>query len=219
MGVMAENLQNWFVLVEQQTFGPYSTAQMEGFVREGRIIGESVITHNLDQGFYRASAYPIYAKWQAETQKAPIATATVTQIGQQQLGHSMQVAVGQTHTQPNNPYEIQHVDIHANQTRTSNSPQTQLKPSVFLIMAEIQSGQAMRFLQRLQTLGTAQRIGDTVWLLRSPTTADSLRSALSQTLTKSDRLFILDSNRNEKAWFNIGADMGNRINDLWDSQE
>ena len=110
----------------------------------------------------------------------------------------MQIAVGQSHEQNAQPAR---------------------KNSVFLIMAEIRSGEAMRFLQTLQIHGTAQRIGDTVWLLQAKATVDELRRSLSQTLTKQDRLFILDSFNNEKAWFNIGADMDQRIRDLWEIED
>jgi len=85
-------------------------------------------------------------------------------------------------------------------------------------MAEIRSENGMAFLQTLQSSGTAQRIGDSVWLLRSGTSVEQLRNRLSQTLTRDDRLFILDSFQNETAWFNIGSDMDVRIRELWDME-
>ena len=106
-----------------------------------------------------------------------------------------------------NPYHI-----HKNLT-TGQQAHAQ---SVFLIMAEISSDQAMRFLQILQTHGHAQRIGDTVWILRSATQIEPLQAALSAPLTRQDRLFIVDSFANKTAWFNIGADMDARIKALWD---
>jgi len=91
------------------------------------------------------------------------------------------------------------------------------EPSVYLIMAEIGSGQAMQFLHLIQKLGSAQRIGDSVWLIKSAMPIEDLKNQLAATLTKQDRLFILDSRRNQTAWFNIGADMGQRIDALWNS--
>jgi len=85
-------------------------------------------------------------------------------------------------------------------------------------MAEIRSGNGMQFLQVLQNEGIAQRIGDSVWLLRSGATVEQLRNRLSQTLTRDDRLFLLDSFKNETAWFNIGSDMDVRIRELWDME-
>ena len=84
-------------------------------------------------------------------------------------------------------------------------------------MAEINSENGMRFLQALQSFGSAQRIGDTVWLLRGSADIDNLRNALANTLTRQDRVFIMDSFNNRTAWFNIGADMDSRIKNLWAS--
>jgi hypothetical protein len=85
-------------------------------------------------------------------------------------------------------------------------------------MAEIRSANGMTFLQALQQEGKTQRIGDSVWLLRSGISVEHLRNRLSQTLTRDDRLFLLDSFKNETAWFNIGSDMDVRIRELWDME-
>ena len=65
--------------------------------------------------------------------------------------------------------------------------------TVFVVMAEIRSVNGMDFLQALQSQGTAQRIGDSLWLLQSASSVEQLRNILSQTLTGDDRLFLLDS--------------------------
>ena len=175
----------WHVQFAEQVYGPYGTAQMQAFVAEGRIIDTSLITHDQSRGFFRASAYPIFAEWVQQAQP-------VQPVYQEQ---PMQLAVGQSHP------------VSAPAAHTL---------SVFLVMAEIRSGQAMRFLQILQSLGKAQRIGDSVWLLQAANDVDGLRRALSQDLTKQDRLFIVDSFKNQTAWFNIGADMDQRIREFWD---
>ncbi len=176
---------SWHVHFSGQTYGPYSSTQMQAFVEEGRVVETSLITHQLDRGFYRASAYPVFKTWsEANAQSQPVEQAS-----------AMKVAVGQSH---------------------KAAPLQSRGPAVFLIMAEIRSGQTMRFLQTLQSHGKAQRIGDTVWLLKATSSVDILRRSLSQDLSKQDRLFILDSFKNDKAWFNIGADMDQRIRDLWE---
>ena len=88
--------------------------------------------------------------------------------------------------------------------------------TVFMVMAEIRSVNGMDFLQALQSQGTAQRIGDSLWLLQSEASVEQLRNVLSQTLTGDDRLFLLDSFANKTAWFNIGTNMDTRIRELWD---
>ena len=88
-------------------------------------------------------------------------------------------------------------------------------PTVFMIMAEIKSGRGMNFLQTLQSLGSTQRLGETVWVLQARTTAEMLRDVLSQPLGASDRLFVLDSFANETAWFNLSKEMDSQIPKLW----
>jgi len=88
--------------------------------------------------------------------------------------------------------------------------------SVFVVMAEIRSGRGMDFLQTLQGLGAVERIGDTLWLLQAAISVEELRNVLSQPLSADDRLFILDSFENRTAWFNIGTNMDQRIQELWD---
>ena len=87
--------------------------------------------------------------------------------------------------------------------------------TVFMIMAEIKSGRGMNFLQSLQSLGSTQRLGSSVWVLQARTTADTLRDILSQPLGADDRLFILDSFANKTAWFNLSPEMDEQIAQLW----
>ncbi len=102
---------------------------------------------------------------------------------------------------------------------TPRSPAPQVANStVFLVMAEISSENGMRFLHLIQRLGTAQRIGDTVWLLRSNMSIEFLREQLAASLTRQDRLFIMDSFNNRTAWHNIGADIDERIRALWENR-
>lgn len=189
----------WYVQFDGLSYGPYSHGQMQSFVGEGRVIGSSLISPDPTRGFFEASAFPIYGQWAGQAQ----------QLAQQT---HMQPIMGQTgHMQVNHQEPVSMAVGHPYATAELQAP----VPTVLLVMAEIRSAQGMPFLQTLQTHGTAQRIGDTVWLLRGSVTADTLRSSLSRTLSKQDRLFILDSFHNKTAWFNIGADMDQRIRELW----
>lgn len=89
------------------------------------------------------------------------------------------------------------------------------KPTVFMIMAEINSGRGMNFLQNLQRLGPTQRLGNSVWILKARTRAKTLRDVLSQPLGPDDRLFVLDSFANETAWFNLSPEIDAQIENLW----
>lgn len=192
--------EQWYVQFDGLAYGPYAHGQMQAFVSEGRVIETSLITPDPSRGYFQAADFPVFVHWQNGTQQAAI----------------MQPVVGQTqemYVQQEEPVPMAVGQIY--QPELIAEP----APAVLLVMAEIRSSQGMPFLQTLQTHGTAQRIGDTVWLLRSAITADALRSSLSRTLSKQDRLFILDSFNNKTAWFNIGADMDKRIRELWELED
>lgn len=100
--------------------------------------------------------------------------------------------------------------------QAESQPKPQAAPTVFMIMAEVRSGRGMDLIQTLQGLGSVQRIGDSVWLLRAEAKADDVRNVLSQPLGPNDRLFVLDSFANETSWFNLSPDMDAQIASLWD---
>lgn len=168
----AQNTHPWYVQVGGQVYGPYETGQMLSYIREGRIVPESLVSQNPTGSFFNAGQSALFQPMRTYNNPAP-------QIPNPQIANS----------------------------------------SVFLVMAEISSENAMRFLHLIQRLGTAQRIGDSVWLLRAHMNIETLRDQLSASLTRQDRLFIMDSFNNKTAWHNIGADMDDRIRALWENRK
>jgi hypothetical protein len=88
-------------------------------------------------------------------------------------------------------------------------------PSVFFVIADLNSGQNIGFLKALQSLGKTQRLSESVWIMAADLDIDTLRDRLSQTLTSQDRLFIHDSFSNRAGWFNIGEGLDEKIRELW----
>jgi len=214
-----QSAQNtWYVQVGGQAYGPYNAAQMKGFVAEGRINEQSLISQSAEQGYAPAKQFPIFAQWSTQhmqaQQTAPQAQVLrpMSNVGGGVLARQMQPQGYAPEALAPNPKPLQqaHIAPQSIQHPTANT--------VIIVMAEIRSGNGMQFLQTLQHEGVAQRIGDSVWLLRSGTSVEQLRNRLSQTLTRDDRLFLLDSFKNETAWFNIGSDMDVRIRELWDME-
>jgi hypothetical protein len=205
---------NWYVQVQNQSYGPYSEEQMQSFTAEGRINAQSMITADLRNGFFTADRFQNFAAWSGTQQAAVVGGGAqqyqqpsgyaAAQAAQQNTAHQKPVAQAQAQVQTQAP--------------APTAPATQ-PTGVFLIMAEINSDGAMTFLQALQSFGKAERISNTVWLLRTSIAVEQLRNSLSQSLNRQDRLFILDSKANKTAWFNIGADLDHRIRDLWQDDE
>ena len=212
---------HWYVNVKNQAYGPYSDDQMRGFVVEGRVTTNSLISNAPANGFYSAGDYDAFNLWcgqQATLQPlfavggASTGAHAVPAPQYEQQAAPIAQAVAQQATRHDTPVSASSVSQPIQSTTNSKS-------CVFLIMAEIRSDGEMAFLQTMQSFGQAERIGDTVWLVRSPRTVEQIRNTLSQTLNQQDRLFILDSKASKTAWFNIGADLDHRIRELWDEDE
>lgn len=88
-------------------------------------------------------------------------------------------------------------------------------PSVFFVMADINSGNHLNFLKSLQTLGKVQRLSDAVWIIAAQIELNEIREILSRSLTNEDTLFIHDTFSNRAGWFNIGETADNEIRALW----
>ena len=199
---------HWYIQVQNQVYGPYDDGQMQGFVSEGRVNGNSMVANQPGDGFYAAQGYDVFGLWSG--------TGQAVAAGGGMAGSYYEQAAP-TQVQPQTQPQTQ---IPAAAAETI-APETQAgaQTSVFVIMAEIRSDGAMGFLKALQSFGQAQRIGDTVWLLKSAHSVQQLRNTLSQSLDRQDRLFILDSSANKTAWFNIGADLDGRIRELWNEDD
>ncbi len=216
---------HWYVNVENQTYGPYSDDQMRGFVAEGRITTASLISHSPEHGFYGAGEFDEFNLWSSAHQEIVQPLMAVGQVGTPVGSQSPAQSPIQSPAQyaPIQPVaQSQSTPQPMHQAQKLASAQTQMaagaRSKVYLIMAEICSNGEMTFLQTLQSFGQAERIGDTVWLVRSPHAVEQIRNALSQTIGQQDRLFILDSKTGKTAWFNIGADLDHRIRELWDEE-
>lgn len=246
---------HWYVNVENKPYGPYSDDQMRGFVAEGRITTNSLISNAPQSGFYGATEFDDFNVWSGEAQQDMLmpliaagggaVQATTTSYAPIQPVHpdqSKQVQPIQqyeprpyeqtqsiktvpstpaVHTLPSHTLLSHTPAVHTPTGHTSKgqSANKGAKSCVFLIMAEIRSNGEMAFLQALQSFGPTQRLGDTVWLVRSSYSVEQIRNTLSQTLNQQDRLFILNSKAGKTAWFNIGTDLDHRIRELWDEEE
>ncbi len=210
------NSDTWYVQVNGQAYGPYTGGQMRDFVAEGRVNTQSMISQSAAQNFAYAGNFQSFSAWSGQ-QAQQMQTA---QPQQSQILRPISASGGGVLARQIAPagYSPQAVA-----PSPAPNPAPNLAPvsqpaqlTVFMVMAEIRSGNGMQFLQTLQAQGAAQRIGDALWVLRSANSVEQLRNTLSQCLTRDDRLFLLDSFANKTAWFNIGADMDARIRELWD---
>jgi len=182
--------RQWYIQVEQQNYGPFDDQTLWVFMCEGRVNAQSLLSQYPNTGYRPVSADPGLMNW---IEQVPNPKVQADQV------HEAQQAQDQTSNLQPQPTHI-----------------AEAAQSVFMVMAEIRSGRGMDFLQTLQSLGDVERIGDSVWLLKARAKSEDIRNVLCQPLGTDDRLFIMDSFANETAWFNLGAQMDNRVRELWD---
>ena len=283
-----DTVRQWYIQVNQQSYGPYDDDRLWGFVQEGRVNAQSLISLNPSGPYHSAIQNPILMHWiskalhnrqngasqniqtqpaqsqpvqsqlvQAQQVHAPTVRAQQIHAPQQQMQpnqsaqnipQSQPMQTYNAHSQPHNPAHnnqaqnnqmqnnaasIQSTDIRNTvflqsadinnmaQQADLQSPQinsvqnNSLKQSVFMVMAEIHSGNGMIFLQSLQNLGDVERIGGTVWILKSRANCEYIRDQLTNDLSGDDRLFVIDCYANQTAWYNLGLHVHERIAQLW----
>lgn len=203
----------WFVKVQEQVYGPYTDAQMRSYTRDGRVMPATLISDGTAAGFKYASNFTAFSTWQS--------------TGEMKAAVGENARPGSVPVRAPAPVRVSAPSARAQATpetleprrKDERAPERQSAGQIYMIMAEIRSGDMESFMARLTDFGHSERIGDTVWMLRSSTRTDKLRNALSQSLGRQDRLFILDTAAQQPAWFNIGADLDYRIRQMWDMEE
>ena len=189
--------QFWYVLAEGQSYGPYSSEIMAGFVAEGRIIATSFISNQPEHGYVPAASTPIFQTWIHNAVHAPASHPHATPAPEQHRQTTQQAQPSQR------------------QTHQQSQAASIVQNTLFIVMAEIDPKTGMNFLRALQSFGHVQRLGDSVWLLHAQHSLADVKETLSSTLSKRDRLFIHDCFANQQAWENIGADLDQRIRAIW----
>ncbi|WP_233245753.1 DUF4339 domain-containing protein [Marinicauda salina] len=62
---------SWYVKVEGRVYGPYTPAQMQAFVGEGRVAAHSHVSENRETGFREASSVEQFSEWFEEARQGP----------------------------------------------------------------------------------------------------------------------------------------------------
>ena len=192
----------WYVLVDGQSYGPYSQDVMTAFVGEGRVISASLISTDAQQGFVAAGSLPVFQHWIGRALK----------MAQPQV-QSHGAASPTSFQTPSNVRP--HTQAQTTPVQTQQPVQASMQDTLFIVMAEVDPKTGMNFLRTLQSFGHVQRISDSVWLLQARHSLGEVKDALSVSLTKRDRLFVHDCFANQQAWENIGADLDGRIRQMW----
>jgi hypothetical protein len=81
------------------------------------------------------------------------------------------------------------------------------------------SGSLDRFEAALQTLGKSARAADGMWVLRSRSSVQHIRTRLAAEVPAGDQFVIINATRDRLAWHNVPADRDLAMRDVWDAED
>lgn len=177
----------WTINVSGQNYGPYTAAQMQAFVGEGRLAPRSLVSRAGDDQLTAASNDPILAAFfrPAEpVRPTPFFTAEGNEEPASSFGRS---------------------DDDAKSGQRSH----------YIIVADMKSRSISGVEEEIFNLGPAYPIMPQAWLLASDMPINQIRQTLVQKLGKLDVLFIADASHDKAAWFNFGPEADSRIRRIW----
>ncbi|HEX3674508.1 MAG TPA: DUF4339 domain-containing protein [Rhizomicrobium sp.] len=179
----------WFVNVQGRAYGPYSEAQMEGFVAEGRLAAHSLVTRAGETEFRSAGDEPVFATLFQQQQQQAVAEAVT-------------------------PAEPTAAPI-SSFGRHDVEPDAVAERAHFIIVADMKSRSVQGLEEEIYNLGPAYAILPQVWILSTDQSVNTVRNLLIQKLGKLDVLFVVDAAHNKAAWFNFGPEADSRIRRIW----
>jgi hypothetical protein len=179
--------ETWTISVSGQNYGPYTAAQMQAFVGEGRLAPRSLVCRSGEGQFDSASNDPLLATFFRPSEPArptPFFTAEGNEEPAASFGRG---------------------------DEDSKSGQR----SHFVIVADMKSRSISGVEEEIFNLGPAFPIMPQAWLLASDMPINQIRQTLVQKLGKLDVLFIADASHDKAAWFNFGPEADSRIRRIW----
>lgn len=179
---------SWTISVAGQTYGPYSTDQMQGFAAEGRLARQSLVAPAGETEFRRAADEPELAR-----------------IFQPSAATNDRAVAQTLHREPR---EFGRADSQTNDGECSH----------MIIVADMKSGSIAKLEEEIATFGQSLAILPQTWLLASEASVNTVRNQLVKQLGKLDVLFVADASNDKAAWFNFGPESDARIRKIWRSE-
>jgi hypothetical protein len=180
----------WMVSVGGQPYGPYTTAQMQAFSAEGRLIGQSLVARAGEQNFQPFSTIGEFSQlFQSEFQDEPIEASP-------------------ERAKPARTAEAPQPKFGAQESGDSQAH--------VVIMTDMRSGSIAAVEQIIADLGPSYQPLPQVWILQSDNkSVNAIKNLLVQKLGKLDKLLVFDATNDKIAYFNFAPEGEARIRRLW----
>jgi hypothetical protein len=175
----------WYISVQERAYGPYTEAQLNAFVSEGRLAPHSLVARQGETEFRQAGDEP--ALCFLFKPRSPAAVAQTMAPQEPAAAHTF----GRHDAQPKG--ERSHV----------------------LIIADMKSRSITGLEEEIYNLGPAHPLLPQVWLVVCELPITAIRNLLVQKLGKLDMIFIIDATHDKASWFNFGPEADTRIRRIW----
>jgi len=192
----------WVLQVAGRIYGPYTGHALQEYVREGRIVAQSIVA--------RTGQAAGEEDWMPAAQDPALsilfsAADAERAISQQDAATAMPVR------------DDGHRSFGSKKTQTDRRTQ----PTSFniVIITDVKSRSSGPLENAIMSLGPAYKISANVWVVHTPSGAPEVVNSLTQHLGSMDRLFVVDATRNRTAWFNMGPETDAKIRQVWQQDD
>ena len=165
---------SWYISVQDRAYGPYTEAQLEVFVGEGRLAPHSLIARAGETQFRMAGEEPTLSLLFQPAEPSALATPM----------------------SPQEPAAAQAFGRHDGQNAGERAPCHHHRGH------EIAFDHGSR--EEMYNLGPAHPIMPQAWLVACELPVTAIRNLLVQKLGKLDMIFIIDATHDKASWFNFG---------------
>ena len=188
-------MEAWIVSVAGQAYGPYSTAQMEAFAAEGRLVPHSLVAQPGDTQFRPANQEPALSAFFKPSEFAPEAPTTISTTSA---------------VQP-----VKQDDQASQKFGRQSEENKDGALTRFVVVSDMKSGSIAGIEDELHRQGEVCVVLPQMWIVQSELTVTGLKNLLIQKLGKLDKLFVIDASHDKAAWFNFSPEAESRIRRSW----
>jgi GYF domain 2 len=178
--------ETWHISVQDRAYGPYTEAQMEAFVAEGRLAPHSLVARAGETQFRPAGEEPA-------------------------LAFLFEPAISGAIAQPMTPQE----PAAAQAFGRHDDQQAAGERAHIIVLADMKSRSITGLEEEIYNLGPAHPILPQAWLVVSELPVQAVRNLLVQKLGKLDTIFVIDATHDKASWFNFGPESDIRIRRIW----
>ncbi|MGF1545512.1 MAG: hypothetical protein ACFB00_13630 [Parvularculaceae bacterium] len=233
------NAENWCIKVHDRVYGPYPSAVLRRYAREGRLAPWSMVAPAGGQQWQAAGKEPAFNGFFEELddrdgpaeprfgRRSDDTAAARAETARRRAEEEKAARAAEAARRAARPTRESVRSAAARRNGAANGPRRP-KPlgagakknaagalSNFLLVFDIVSGAAAKAGNAVQQLGPAVRIEENVWSLTCASTANGVRNAIAPYLRPNESIFVVDATTGGVAWQNFAPQTHAKISELF----